>query len=784
MNRFIYNSILMMVLMLALPLYSSISGCAGGSDVGNPESITFASDEALTAYFVDQYAQSAMPDRLQTESSDNDMAAPGDSDGAGYSETNVQEAGVDESDKVKTDGTYLYVAGDTGVDIIDTTFEDGMKKVSRIDVDGYVVSLYLYADTLIILYTPDNGSGNKWAGEDDIEPTDIDIGIGMPYWIPVNAKIGILIADISDPEYPLIIKNIQADGFLVSSRLTGGRLYIISQYFPDIPPLEQWYDESEEERSDAYNTNKQKLDDLTLDDFIPSYQEYDATGFMTEAGRLIATEDFLRPKDSNGGTIVSIITIDLTDLSKDFESLGFIADVHHVYASTDNLYLVSAKYNHFGDIETDTETPALQTLIYQFDLAGATVRYTAVGSVPGQILNQFSLSEYEHVLRIATSTGNTWDGSAENHVYCLNKNNDKLDIIGRIEGLAPGEKLYASRFIGDKGFLVTFVEIDPLFTLDLSDPRNPSVAGELKVPGYSTYIHQIGENHLLTIGKDVVVENNSVWYQGLQMSLFDISDFANPELIAVEKIGDRGTESEALFNHKALTFRSADNLIALPVDLYEHLSPPSTPWEYGTQTFHGLYVYKITDENDFDHLGKIQMTPKTYDFYLYQGWIRGIFIDENIYAVSANTVKVAEIESMDEVSGSIDEGALSQTNEKIQKIGLTENLNEIVTGPEYKIRSSKIEGDMLELCIEYGGGCEDHIFSLYAESIFSESFPVQGYAKISHNDFGDSCEALIVECFEYDLEPIRNLYLDSYQQSEGTILINIEGIENPINFTF
>jgi len=649
MNHRIYNVVLMVVFILALPLYTSLSGCAGGSDVGNPESITFASDEALTAYLVDQYAQSAIPESLQAEISDNDMAAPGDSGEKDYSQTNVQETGVDESDKIKTDGKYLYVSGNNSVQIIDTAFEEDMKEVSRIDVDGYVDSLYLHSDTLVILYTPDNGSGSTWAGKDDIEPIDI----GMPYWIPVNAKIGILIADINDPENPLTIKNIQADGFQVSSRLTGGRLHVISQYFPDIPPLQRLYDGSEEDRSETYNTNKQTLDALTLDDFIPSYQKYDSTGFMTN-GRLIATEDFISPKNSNGGSIISIITIDLTDLSSDFESLGFIADVHHVYASTDNLYLVSATYNHFDGIETDTKTPALQTLIYQFDLAGAAVNYSAAGSAPGQILNQFSLSEYENVLRIATSTGNTWDGSAENHVFCLESNNDKLDIIGRLEGLAPGERLYSSRFIGDKGFLVTFVEIDPLFTLDLSDPRNPFVAGELKVPGYSTYIHQIGENYLLTIGKDVLVENESVWYQGLQMSLFDISNFASPELVTVEKIGDRGTESEALFNHKALTFRPTDNLIALPVTLYEHLSPPSTPWDYGTQTFHGLYIYQITDENVFEHFGRIRMTPGTDDFYFYQDWIRGIFIDENIYAVNADTVKSAKIQSIEPIEGSID----------------------------------------------------------------------------------------------------------------------------------
>ena len=767
MNQSIYNFIRIVTLMLVLPFYTSISGCAGGSDVGNPENITFASDDALTAYLVDQYAQSALPETLQTEIMDDDAAAPKDADETNYSQTNVQEPGVDESDKVKTDGTYLYISNDTGVEIIDTatdtSSEGGMKKVGEIDVDGYVDSLYLYENFLVILYTPDNGAGYTWTGAEEIKTLDI----GMPCWIPVSAKLGIRIVDISTPGDPLLTKDVQADGYLVSSRLISGNLYVISQYFPDIPPLAQWYDGSEQNRSDAYNRNKETLEDLTLDDFIPSYQEYDATGLMTETGRLIATEDFLRPEDPNGGTIVSIITIDLADPAKDFESLGFISDVRHVYSSTDALYLVSTEYHNVFNMDLETDLPDRQTRISKFDLSAQTVAYTATGKVPGRIINQFSLGEYEGILRIATTTGYVWDGSSKNHVYCLSEQDSVLNIIGRLEDLAEGERLYAARFIADKGFLVTFVEIDPLFTLDLSDPANPLVAGELKVPGYSTYIHQIGEDRLLTIGKNVVAENNNVWYQGLQLSLFDISNFANPELIAFEKIGDRGTDSEALFNHKAFTFRPSDNRLALPVTLYEHLSPASAAWEYGTPTFYGLYVYQITNENRFEYTGRIPMTPDPVDYYLNPDWLRGIFINQNIYAVNADTVKTADIESMEETSAGSDEGILTQKGETTQKIELTENLNEIVTGPEYKIRSSKIDGDVLELCMEYGGGCRNHIFSLYAENIFSESFPVQEYAKISHSDFDDPCEALIVECLEYDLETIRNLYFDSYQQSGG-----------------
>lgn len=492
-------------LLLIAALYCSLSGCTGGSDVGNPQYKTFASDNALLAYFVDQFAQSVLPESLYAGIKDDAGPEPSFSDETDYSQTNVQEAGVDEADMVKTDGRYLFVAGESCVHIVDTTFNGEMRQISRVDVDGAVDSLYLSPGILVILYRPFDGNGRKWSGEGDDDMQAIDIG--MPYWIPVNAKFGVLIKDIRDPLSPMTLNDIQVDGNLAASRLIDGRLHLVSRFFPEIPPLDIWYDGSETDRSAAAKENAEKLSSLTLDDFIPAYEAHDAYGVMTDKGRLVATRDFIRPEIPGGGTTVCITTIDLNDPAGSFASVGFIADVHHVYASVDALYLVSTVYS---DDLSETADEDIRTRIHQFSLSGATAAYSAVGSLPGRILNQFSLGEYNDILRIATETGNTWDGSAENHIFCLEKQNADLEIIGRLEGLAPGERLYASRFIGDNGFLVTFVEVDPLFTLDLSDPRNPVVAGELKVPGVSTYIHPVGDHLLLAIGKDALLDGDSV----------------------------------------------------------------------------------------------------------------------------------------------------------------------------------------------------------------------------------------------------------------------------------
>jgi hypothetical protein len=225
-------------------------------------------------------------------------------------------------------------------------------------------------------------------------------------------------------------------------------------------------------------------------------------------------------------------------------------------------------------------------------------------------------------------------------------------VIGKLEDLAPGEELYAARFIGPRGYLVTFVNIDPLFTLDLSDPTAPMVAGELKVPGYSNYIHPYGDSHLICIGKDAIEEDGFAWYQGVQMSIFDLSDFSDPELLSNEIIGDRGTSSEALYNHKAFTFWEENGLLAVPIDLYEHQTPPDYPYLRGERTFNGVYVYNVTVNGGFQYSGRIS-TQQVLDpyTYIYNEWTRSIFIGDNVYAVTPTSVYTAPI---DDLEGSIE----------------------------------------------------------------------------------------------------------------------------------
>ena len=628
-----------------------LPGCTGGggTDVGNPQvSHSFSSDQELKTYLTTQYAESVVPANtrnnyaLDAELAANTVAGAGDTPSVNAddfsSKTNVQEAGVDESDKVKTDGEYLYVAKARAVSIVKASPIDQMEELGIIDVSGVVDSIYLYNDKLVILYTPDNGDGTYWTGTDR---TDIAF-IGMPYWIPVQAKIGILVVNIAFPSAPSIETDMQADGSLVSSRLINGRIHVVLQFFPNLPPIYLDYDGTEADKTATIEENKQALEDLSLDDFLPGYTIKDGFGVEIDSGRLIETKDFLRPVDPNGGSIITILTIDIDNPDDDtpppFNSMGFIADAHHIYASTTSLYLVSTAWD-YRILSDEKASDGIHTHIYKFNLTEKAT-HVGTGRVTGHVLNQFSMGEYQDVLRIATTTGWTWDATSENHVFCLKETDEGLSIIGSINNLAPGEEIYSARFIGPRGFLVTFVNTDPLFTLDLSDPENPQVMGELKVPGYSDYIHLLGANHLLTIGKDVKLENDFPYYQGVQLSIFDISDFSDPQLLYKELIGDRGTDSEALHNHKAFTFWPENNLLAFPVDLRVHAEQPVNAWAYGEHIFTGLFVYRVTPENGFEYLGSIDMIDASTSYY-YNDWMRGVFIGSDIYAINREMIKAA-----------------------------------------------------------------------------------------------------------------------------------------------
>lgn len=313
------------------------------------------------------------------------------------------------------------------------------------------------------------------------------------------------------------------------------------------------------------------------------------------------------------------------------------------------------------------------TDIYRFAINKGDVTEKGSGVVPGYILNQFSMDEHNGYFRIATTTGDSWrqdQYTSMNNVYILDSD---LKITGKLEGLASRETIKSARFLGNKAYLVTFRTVDPLFVLDLSNPQNPVVKGELKVPGYSEYLHPIGEDLVVGFGKDAVEVDNMAYYLGMKISVFDVSDVSNPREISTMKFGDRGTNSEVTYNHKALLYSKEKNIIGFPITIYEvPESQKNIRFAYGMPVFTGYIILGLTSDNKLYEKGRVSHytleIPKGYPSdpelknedwavydklyqseYLYHVY-RGMFIGDTLYTVSNAFVKATSLADFKTIS--------------------------------------------------------------------------------------------------------------------------------------
>jgi uncharacterized secreted protein with C-terminal beta-propeller domain len=242
--------------------------------------------------------------------------------------------------------------------------------------------------------------------------------------------------------------------------------------------------------------------------------------------------------------------------------------------------------------------------VHKFALhpGGAAPDYAASGVVKGRILNQFAMDEHNGVFRIATTNGRVPNPNVYSTISTLKEQGSQLIELGRIDHLAPTEDIRSARFRGDVGFVVTFKKTDPLFVLNLADPSAPTVEGELKIPGFSTYMHLMDEDHLLTMGYDADDQGAFAWFQGIQLQIIDVADLTNPWLQHKEVIGTRGSTSEAATNHLAFTYFKARDLLAVPMTVCEE----GGGGQYGDlMTFSGLLVYRVTVDGGFELLGGV-----------------------------------------------------------------------------------------------------------------------------------------------------------------------------------
>lgn len=315
--------------------------------------------------------------------------------------------------------------------------------------------------------------------------------------------------------------------------------------------------------------------------------------------------------------------------------------------STDSLYTAVTEYI-YEEASRDDWTYEVNTTVYKFALNGATISPINNAKVPGSIISQFSMDEYNGYFRIATTTADMWWDDQEdsmNNLYILDGN---MNQVGQVEGLAEGERIYSTRFMGDKVYMVTFKQVDPLFVIDTSNPTNPQVLGYLKIPGVSQYLHPIDENHLLGFGQDAVTEGDRTYLKGFKISLFDVTDPMNPIETQNEIIDGMGTYSELLYNHKALMYAPNKELMAFPISI--------TPEDDYMTSFMGGVVYHVNADG-FGKLGMVTHITEMElqdDEYYYYNWdymiSRFIYIGDTLYSISEGRIQAHDIETLEVLS--------------------------------------------------------------------------------------------------------------------------------------
>ena len=562
-----------------------------------------------------------------SESDQKNLLNPSSSGSKDYSTTNIQVANVDEADITKTDGDYIYSLSENNVIITDVRIPEDIKIASKISSYGSAPEdLILYQNKLVVISASTSSSSYRR-----------------------NTVVEVF--DITNKEKPVKVKSYTLYEPYYTSRCINNNLYVISS-----GNLRK-----EDNKIARYYTEGSVQKEIALDKI-----------------------KYLKDIKTNKQTLIS--NIDLDNINADVNVNSYLIDISNCYVSENGIYLLNEDYNYDSDMppistlfsfagafgpflyeeyNNSSTSSSYKTEIYKFDiLDDGSIKYASKAKVNGQTINQYSLDEYNGNLRVAL-----YDNNGSRVVVFDNK----LNKIGESANVAKGEKMYSSRFIGNKLYFVTFKNMDPLFVVDLSEPTSPKVLGELKIPGYSTYLHPYDENHLIGIGMQTEenirrdssgkVISSGARITGMKMALFDISNVSNPIEISNIIIGDSRTTSAILTNPKALLFSKEKELIAIPVNNYsddfeiaysDSTSSVISSYTNNNKSYlsEGYLVYKINLENGFNLKGLIthDNDKKSYYYNTNSRLLRGLYIDDNLFTVSETAVKVNKLDDLKQIS--------------------------------------------------------------------------------------------------------------------------------------
>lgn len=546
-----------------------------------------------------------------------------------HSETNVQVLGVDEADVVKTDGRFIYTVNGGFLAIVDART---LEVVYRQDADGTALGLYLRGNRLTVLTY-------HW----DLKPVQIPAGVKLEadsfnYWYGglypnvVDEYVKVRVLDITDRAAPTMLEETRIDGWYRDSRAIGDRIYLVTASVLTTPAPRLVADGPNHVKYESKDSYMRWLSSDGLEGFEPGFTSRTADG-TTLSGTLVDGDElWIKATEPNyyyqSTTSVSLLDIG-DDRPDDINATSIMGWTPNLYVSSDAMYLAQ-----YGSYEPGV---GVMTDIIKLALGTDSIALQASGRIFGEILNQFSMDEHDGYFRCATTQW-TYEGQL-NNLFVLDQVGSELRLVGSIDHFAPGERIYSARFMGDRGYIVTYVQVDPLFTLDLSDPSNPRIAGELKIPGFSDYLHPVDADHLLGLGKFVDANNRPT---SVQLSLFDVSDIASPQRTAVYTVSDNDSWSDSIAqsNHHAFAWFPAQGILAFPVQ--EFLTA-----DYRTYSERMEVVRVDVEEGTITRLGAVEHQGSGQN-------LRAVRIGERLFSIAQIEMVVTDLEDPASVIKRID----------------------------------------------------------------------------------------------------------------------------------
>jgi len=503
--------------------------------------------------------------------------AAGDTSTSGHSETNTMVADVSEEDRIKTDGQYLYCLRGSGygsgseIQIVRVNGSEMKEEAVITDLNG-AVGFYVEGDRLIVI-------SQNW--------------VNTGFWSSGGYYTTASFYDIQDRGRPRFLNSLNMEGGYGNSRIYDGYLYLMVQY-----------------------TVCGGIEETDPETYIPKV-----------GGESLAANCIVLPAEGQADGYLVTASVNLEDSSKFTSSLGVLTGSQHYYVTTEAIYLTETQWNDTSNTTNITRLSYNQGQIYP----------DKAGNVKGTLTDDFAMDEHNGYLRMVTTvegydmvavyddrTGkylgeNYREWKRTNSLYVLDHD---LEIVGSLEGLAEEEQIYSARFMGDTGYFVTFRQTDPLFSVDLSDPTDPRILGELKIPGFSEYLHFYGENLLLGIGQDADPDTGRT--KGLKLSMFDISDPTDvKEIDKVIKTEIGG--SEAYSSYKAVMIDPEKNLFGFPA------------WGDFGESGEGYFVYSYEAKKGF----QMRIQAETDG-----NQSRGAYIGDTVYvADSQGTIQAYDWES-------------------------------------------------------------------------------------------------------------------------------------------